>query len=174
MCNTLALAKESWIKHTCKFIVAKGWPEYLYGQRLAPVTDIIRLTKFLVSISLTTALLFLFSVHTAQVQQLYHLQLVHPLEKQHCAWISSTAVHLYFSPVSVHSGTVYTTALYNCTLASASLASVLSTNHRRAWIYLLRSDWSIRHCLAWPILIAVCWPRPYPSGNGRGKKNLIT
>ena len=90
MCNTLALAKESWIKHTCKFIVAKGWPEYLYGQRLAPVTDIIRLTKFLVSISLTTALLFLFSVHTAQVQQLYHLQLVHPLEKQHCAWISST------------------------------------------------------------------------------------
>ena len=63
----------------------------------------------------------------------------------HCAWISCTAVHLYFSPVSVHSGTVYTTALYKCTLASASLASILSTNHRRAWIYLLCSDWSIRH-----------------------------
>ena len=62
----------------------------------------------------------------------------------HCAWISCTAVHLYFSPVSVHSGTVYTTAQYNCTLASASLASVLSTNQRRALIYLLRSDWSIR------------------------------
>jgi hypothetical protein len=40
--------------------------------------------------------------------------------------------------------TVYTTALYNCTLTSASLASVLTTNHRRASIYLLRSDWSIR------------------------------
>jgi hypothetical protein len=54
----------------------------------------------------------------------------------HCAWISCTAVHLYFSPVSVHSGTVYKTALYNCTLASAILAFVLSTNHRRASIYL--------------------------------------
>jgi hypothetical protein len=43
----------------------------------------------------------------------------------HCAWISCTDVQLYFSPVSVHSGTVYTTALYNCTLASASQASVL-------------------------------------------------
>jgi hypothetical protein len=45
------------------------------------------------------------------------------------------------------STTVYTTALYNCTLASASLASVLSTNHRRASIYLLLSDcpaeWSV-------------------------------
>ena len=40
---------------------------------------------------------------------------------------------------------VYTTALYNCTLASASLASILSTNHGRALIYLLQSDWSIRH-----------------------------
>ena len=56
----------------------------------------------------------------------------------HCAWISCTAVHLYFSPVSVQSGTMYTTSLYNCTLASASL------DHRRASIYLLRYDWSIR------------------------------
>ena len=62
----------------------------------------------------------------------------------HFAWISCTATHLYFIPASVNSWTVYTTSLYNCTLASASLASVLSTNHRRASIYLLRSDWSIR------------------------------
>ena len=48
----------------------------------------------------------------------------------HCAWISCTAVHLYFSPVSVHSWTVYTTALYNCKLVSAGFASVLSTNHK--------------------------------------------
>jgi hypothetical protein len=54
------------------------------------------------------------------------------------------------------STTVYTTALYNCTHASASLASVLSTNHRRASIYLLCSDWSIRHHLLAPILIAAC------------------
>ena len=39
-----------------------------------------------------------------------------------CAWISYTAVHLYLNPE-------YTSALYNCTLASANLASVLSTNH---------------------------------------------
>ena len=32
----------------------------------------------------------------------------------------------------------------DCTLASASLFFVLSTNHRRASIYLLHSDWSIR------------------------------
>ena len=62
----------------------------------------------------------------------------------HCALISCTAVHLFVSPVSVHSGTVYTTAMYNCTLARASLASVLSTNHRRASIYLLCSDWFCR------------------------------
>jgi hypothetical protein len=43
----------------------------------------------------------------------------------HCAWISCTVLHLYFNPVSVHSGTLYTTALYNCTLTSASLATVL-------------------------------------------------
>jgi hypothetical protein len=62
----------------------------------------------------------------------------------HYAWISYTNVHLYCRHVSVHSGTVllcvYTTALYNCTLASASLSSVLSTNNRRASIYLLCSD----------------------------------
>ena len=51
----------------------------------------------------------------------------------HCAKISCTAVHLYFSPVSVQSGTVYTPVLYNSTLASANLASVFSTNHRRFW-----------------------------------------
>ena len=84
--------KVSWIRQTYKFIVAKGWPEYLDSQRLTPVTDIIRLTKFLVSISLTTALRVLFSVHTAQVHQLYHLQLDHPLDKPHCARISSTPV----------------------------------------------------------------------------------
>jgi hypothetical protein len=36
---------------------------------------------------------------------------------------------------------VYTTALYNCTLAGANLGPVLSTNHRRASIYLLHCDW---------------------------------
>jgi hypothetical protein len=55
-----------------------------------------------------------------------------------------SVVLLYFNPVSVRSRTVYTTALYNCELASDSLASVLSTNHRRASIYLLCSDWSIK------------------------------
>ena len=54
---------------------------------------------------------------------------------------SANSVYLHYIPVSVHSGTLYTTALYNCTLASASQASVLLTNHRRASIYLLRSDW---------------------------------
>ena len=34
---------------------------------------------------------------------------------------------------------------YNCTLPSASLACVLSINHRRVMIYLLGSDWSISH-----------------------------
>jgi hypothetical protein len=42
---------------------------------------------------------------------------------------------------SLFSGNVYTTALYNCTLASASLGPVSSTNHRRASIYLLHCDW---------------------------------
>jgi hypothetical protein len=37
----------------------------------------------------------------------------------HFAWISCAATHLYFSPASVNSWTVYSTALYNCTLASA-------------------------------------------------------
>ena len=81
----------------------------------------------------------------------------------HCALISCTAVHLYFSPVCVHSGTVHTTALYNCTLASASLAYVLSTNHRRASIYMLCSDWSVRHHhQPHHPLIAACLPRPFP------------
>ena len=66
---------------------------------------------------------------------------------KHCAWISCTAVYLYFSPESVPSESLYTAALYNCTLVSASLASVLSTNHRRTLIYLLHFDWSPRRRL---------------------------
>ena len=52
----------------------------------------------------------------------------------------------------------YTTALYNSTLHSASLANVLLTNHRRASVYLLGSDWSIRHrpLILATILIAAC------------------
>jgi hypothetical protein len=46
---------------------------------------------------------------------------------------------------------VYTTALYNCTLTSASLASLLSINHRTA-LMLTTS---------------------FPKGNGRGKKETF-
>ena len=62
-------------------------------------------------------------VHTLCSDQLYC-----------CTFILSILCTLWAST------TVYTTALYNCTRTSASLASVLSTNHRRASIYLLRSD----------------------------------
>jgi hypothetical protein len=79
--------------------------------------------------------------HFAWPNFLYKLPLPTHLLCTHCAWISCTAIHLYFSPASVYSGTVYTTALYKCTLTSASMVSVLSTNHRRASIYLLHSDW---------------------------------
>jgi hypothetical protein len=54
---------------------------------------------------------------------------------------------LYVYIVLWDSPTVFTTALHNCTLATASLASVLSTNHRRPSIYLVHSDWSVRHPL---------------------------
>ena len=60
----------------------------------------------------------------------------------HFAWISFASVHLYFISIS---RTVYTSALCKCTLASTSLPSVLSANHRRALIYLLCSDWIIKH-----------------------------
>ena len=79
------------------------------------------------------------TVHCSLLHNLTHLN-TH-LRCIHYAWISYTAVCLYFCSFSVNSGTVL---LYNCTLASASLAYFLSTNHRRASIYLLRSDWSIR------------------------------
>ena len=94
----------------------------------------------------------------------------------HCAWISFTLVQLNFNPASVHSETVYTTVLYNCTLASASLPSVLSTNHRRSSIYLLRSDWPISHH---PLDLDLdldlelndsMLTTSFPYGNGRGKK----
>ena len=69
---------------------------------------------------------------------------------------------------------MYTTALYNCTLASASLASVLSTNHRRASIYLLRSDWSIRCPLDLDLDLELelnhsMLTTSFPKGNGLGK-----
>ena len=69
--------------------------------------------------------------------------------------------------------------VHNCTVELytpvCQLASVLSTNHRRASIYLLCSDWSISHPLEPE-------PKPdlelnhsmlttsFPKGNGRGKK----
>ena len=62
----------------------------------------------------------------------------------HFAWISFASVHLYFISIS---RTVYTSALCKCTLASTSLPSVLSANHRRALIYLLCSDWFIKHLM---------------------------
>ena len=64
--------------------------------------------------------------------------------------VATTGHDTEFHNVTATSGgarTLYTAALYNCTLASASLASVLSTNHRRASIYLLHSDWSPRRRL---------------------------
>ena len=93
----------------------------------------------------------------------------------HCALISCTAVHLYFIPVSVHSGTVYTTTLYKCTLASASLASVLSTNHRRPSIYLLRSDSSMRHPHhpTTTSLITACWHSPSALQSGLCKNKQL-
>ena len=89
----------------------------------------------------------------------------------HCAWISFTVVQLNFIPASVHSETVYTTVLYNCTLARASLPSVLSTNHRRSPFYLLRSDWSISHPLplANPDLNHSMLTTSFPYGNRHGK-----
>ena len=46
----------------------------------------------------------------------------------HFALISCIAVHLYFNPATVPFRPVYTTALYNSSLASASLASVYVQN----------------------------------------------
>ena len=52
----------------------------------------------------------------------------------------------------------------NCTaqlaLTSASLTSLLSTNHRTAKIYMLCSDWSIRPIPALRTLFAACWHSP--------------
>ena len=58
---------------------------------------------------------------------------------------SCTDVKYYCTQhVQIDWTTVYTTALYNCTLPGVSLACVLSTNHRGASIYLLFSDWCNR------------------------------
>ena len=62
----------------------------------------------------------------------------------HFAWISFASVHLYIISIS---RTVHTSALCKCTLDSTSLPSVLSANHRRALIYLLCSDWFIKHLM---------------------------
>ena len=88
--------------------------------------------------------------HFAWISLLYHLTL--PAQTRGAHTVLGTVVLLYIYTV-VQS--LFT--LYNCTLASTSLASVLSTNHRRASIYLPRSDWSIRHRLILAILIATCW-----------------
>ena len=73
--------------------------------------------------------------HFAWISLLYHLTL--PAQTRGAHTVLGTVVLLYIYTV-VQS--LFT--LYNCTLASTSLASVLSTNHRRASIYLPRSDWS--------------------------------
>jgi hypothetical protein len=70
--------------------------------------------------------------------------------------------HIVFGSV-VHSGNVYTTAVYNCTLASASL----STNQRRASIYLICS---FRRPSA--VLKVTCWQSPSALQNGRLKNKI--
>ena len=117
--------------HKCAHL---AWPiQTVYLDQLYSCTVVM-----LSSLCIPVRHLFVTSAHTLLGPVSYtHLWCTH------CAWISFTAVHLYFSPASVYSGTVYKTAVYNCTLISASLVSVLSTNHRRASIYLLHSDWFI-------------------------------
>ena len=103
--------------------------------------------NFIQSLYTCTAFCHYTCIHFEWLSLLYILTLATHTHGAHTVLGSVVLlyIYIYLSPVSVHSGTAYTTALYNCTLASASLASVLSTNHRRALIYLLHSDWSIRH-----------------------------
>ena len=98
--------------------------------------------------------------HFAWISLLYHLTL--PAQTRGAHTVLGTVVLLYIYTV-VQS--LFT--LYNCTLASTSLASVLSTNHRRALIYLLCSDWSIR-CPLEPELNHSMLTTSFPKGNGRG------
>ena len=64
---------------------------------------------------------------------------------------------------------------YNCTLPGASLAFVLSTNHRRASIYMLHSDWSISHHPLDPIpeLNYSMLPAAALAEQGRWKKQMV-
>ena len=71
----------------------------------------------------------------------------------HYAWISCTAVQLYCSPVSVR--------LYR----KITLMNRVDQSQLR-----FLAITPLHPCLA-TLLIAVCWPRPYPSGNGRSKKS---
>ena len=77
-------------------------------------------SSVIMSLSLCTPVLYgilLLIVHTLCLAQfVVQLDFTYThLWGTHCAWIGFTAVHLYFSPVSAHSWTVYTTTLYNCT-----------------------------------------------------------
>ena len=74
--------------------------------------------NFIQSLYTCTAFCHYKCIHFEWLSLLYILTLATHSWCTHRAWISCTAVHTYFSP---DSGNVYTTALYNCTLASASL-----------------------------------------------------
>ena len=74
----------------------------------------------------------------------------------HFAWPSFLKNEHYLLTLSVHTlcfdqfrfcTFVYTSTLCKCTLASTSLPSALSSNHRRALIYLLCSNWFIKHLM---------------------------
>ena len=74
----------------------------------------------------------------------------------HFSWPSFLKNEHYLLTLSVHTlcldqfcfcTFVYTSTLCKCTLASTSLPSILSANHRRALNYMLCSDWFIKHLM---------------------------
>ena len=69
----------------------------------------------------------------------------------HFAWPSFLKYKHCLFTLSVHTlcfwTFVYTSTLCKCTLASTSLPSVLSANHRIALNYMLCSDWFIKHLM---------------------------
>ena len=97
--------------------------------------------NFIWSVFTCTAFCHYKCIHFEWLSLLYILTLATHTRGAHTVLGSVVLLYIHTLVQSLFSGNVYTTALYNCTLASASLGPVLSTNHRRASIYLLHCDW---------------------------------
>ena len=97
----------------------------------------------------------------------------------HYAQISYMAVRLYFSPFSVHSGTVLLCIQLHCITVQSLVPTwplLCQPITEELWftcfalIGPLVIPWSWSRSQTWSLI--ACWPRPFPSGKGRGKNTF--